>query len=118
MNSNVQSTNRAFLVYSAAMLLACVLVGSRASADEQVRAETVKFQDLNVNTPAGAEALYVRIHTAAKRVCSQPGQWMPGSVSACVRNAEATAIGKLDLPLLTAFYRAKTGDHTSLIANR
>jgi len=118
MNSNVQTINRTFLVYSAAALLACVLVAPRASADEQIRSETVKFQDLNVNTPSGAEALYGRIHAAAKRVCDQPGQWMPGSVPACVRNAEAAAIGKLDLPLLTAFYRTKTGDHSSLIANR
>jgi UrcA family protein len=118
MNSNVQTINKAFLAYAAAVLLASVLVVSKASAGEELRSETVKFQDLNVSTPVGAEALYNRIHAAAKRVCTQPGAWPP-AVIACVKNAEATAIGKVNQPLLTAFYRAKTGDQTgSLTAKR
>jgi UrcA family protein len=42
-----------------------------------VRSETVKFQDLNVGTPAGVEALYGRIHSAAVRVCSPSGGRLP-----------------------------------------
>jgi UrcA family protein len=30
---------------------------------------TVKFADLNLQTPAGVEALYKRIHSAATQVC-------------------------------------------------
>jgi UrcA family protein len=118
MNSNVQTFNKAFLASAAALLLASVLVVSTASAGEQSRSETVKFQDLDVSTSVGAEALYNRIHAAANRVCAQPGAWQP-TVIACVKKAEATAIGKVNQPLLTAYYRTKTGDHTgSLTANR
>jgi UrcA family protein len=118
MNSNVQTFNKAFLASAAALLLASVLVVSKASAGEELRSETVKFQDLNVSAPAGAEALYNRIHAAAKRVCEQQGAWQP-TVIACVKKAEATAIGKVNQPSLTAYYRTKTGDQTgSLTANR
>jgi UrcA family protein len=118
MTTNIQTLDRVFLAHAAVALLAGVLFVSKASAGEQLRSETVKFQDLNVSSPVGAEALYNRIHAAAKRVCAQPGLWQPAEI-ACVRKAEADAIGKVNQPLLTAFYRTKTGDHTaSLTANR
>jgi UrcA family protein len=110
MNSSVKTINKALLACPTAMLLACVLVVSSAFADDQVRSETVKFQDLNTGTPAGAEALYFRIHSAAKRVCSRPGDaWEMFHASTCIKDAEAGAIQKVDLPLLTAYYRTKTG---------
>jgi UrcA family protein len=118
MNTNVQTLNRALLAHAAVALLAGALAVSTASAGEPIRSETVKFQDLNVSSAAGAEALYNRIHAAAKRVCAQPDAWQP-SVIACVRKSEANAISKVNQPLLTAFYRSKTGDRTgSLTANR
>jgi UrcA family protein len=121
MGSRIQTVNRAFLACFTAMLLACVLVASNARADEQLRSETVKFQDLNVSTPAGAEALYRRIHAAARRVCESPSGWpsaWPEQVgaAACAKDAEARAIAKVNLPLLTAYYRTKTGDRTQTIA--
>jgi UrcA family protein len=118
MNANVQTINRTFLAYAAALLLASVLVVSTASAGEQSRSETVKFQDLNVSTSAGAEALYNRIHAAAQRVCTQPGE-RQRVVIGCVKKAESTAIGKVNQPLLTDYYRTKMGEQTgSLTANR
>lgn len=116
MGSKLRTINTAFRAHSTAMLLACVLVASNALADEQVRSETVKFQDLNVGTPAGAEALYSRIHSAAKRVCAPPAGWEKFGPIVCVRKAEADAIAKANLPLLTAYYRMKTGDHEETIA--
>jgi UrcA family protein len=115
MSSNLQTSSRAFLAYSSAILLACVLVTSNAAADEQVRTETVKFQDLNVATHAGVEALYSRIHSASKRVCSESDPVMQAAVIACTRNADAKAIEKVNLPLLTAYYRMKNGDHNEAI---
>jgi UrcA family protein len=116
MGSNLLSINKAFLAYSTAMLLVCVLVVSNARADEQVPSETVKFADLDVGTPAGAEALYKRIHSAARRVCRPHGSWLEelGSV-ACAKDAEARAIEKVNQPLLTAYYRMKTGNHNETI---
>jgi UrcA family protein len=105
-----------------AIATAMVLVGavvSTASADESVRTQTVKFDDLNVDTLTGAQALFTRIHSAAQRVCSDSDPLQHLAASACARKAEARAIAKLNLPQLTAFYQTKTGVQPQpLIANR
>jgi UrcA family protein len=120
MNSNVQTMNGTFLAHCAALLLAAVLVTSTAFADDQVRSETVKFGDLNVSTSAGAEALYGRIHAAAKRVCTLSNDlWARYRMLPCITSAEAKAIEKVNLPQLTAYYQSKTGGQpNALIATR
>ena|SRR5579863_3341440 len=118
MNSNVKTDKRSILGYTTAMWLACVLVAFSAHADDQVRSETVKFADLNLGTSAGVEALYGRIHAAARRVCEQPAGAL-ASGRACMTKAESDAIGKVNVPLLTAYYQKKTGNQPqALIANR
>jgi UrcA family protein len=107
MNSIAKTVSRAVLAYSTAMWLASVLVAPNAFAEDQVRAETVKFADLNVNTPAGVKALYGRIHAAAFRVCYEPEELI--RAKACITKAEGEAVKKLNLPLLTAYYQSKTG---------
>jgi UrcA family protein len=116
MNSNVKTANLSILACATAMWLACALVASNASAND-VRSETVKFADLNVSTLAGVEALYARIHAAARRVCEQPSGEME-AVRSCVAKAEREAISKADLPLLTAFYQGKNGGTPRIIASR
>ena len=94
---------------AAAVLLACVFVVSSAFAgdpDGQLRTENVKFQDLNLANPAGADALYTRIHSAAERVCAVSGEPKLGAASAsrkCTEEAVTRTIEKLDLATLTAF---------------
>jgi UrcA family protein len=93
------------------VLLACVFVVSSAFAaepDGKVRTENVKFQDLNLYSAAGVDALYKRIHAAAQCVCAVSGPpelaAFDGRASAkCTKDAEARAIEKIDLPALTAF---------------
>jgi UrcA family protein len=113
MNSNVKADSRTFLVLSTAMLLAAsVSITSTAYADEQFRVETVNFQDLDVNTPAGGQALYGRIHAAANRVCDSNISGDPfGALRAaeCARKAVAKAVEQLNLPALTAYYNMSTG---------
>jgi len=117
MNSNVKSGNRS-IVAATAMCLACVFVAFNAYAGDDARSESVKFADLNLGAPAGVEALYGRIHAAAQRVCDQPAGELDG-VRRCVRKAESQAIGKVNNPLLTAFYQKKTGSQPQTItANR
>jgi UrcA family protein len=119
MNSNVRTASYIPCAISTAMLLTCVWAFSSASADEQVRSERVKFHDLNVDTSEGVQALYGRIHAAAKRVCSESDPIMREASAACARKAEGNAIGKLSLPQLTTYYKTKNGDHTqALIAAR
>ena len=114
MKSNLKTVNHVAVAFATAMLLACAVIASSAFADDQFRSETVKFGDLNVNTPAGAEALYRRIHLAAGRVCPSDSSDPLSRISAanCARKAEAEAIEKLGLPQLTAYYQMKTGNHT------
>jgi UrcA family protein len=107
MSSNVQIIVKT--CQCAALLLGCVLSISNAVADEQPRSETVKFEDLNTGVPAGVEALYSRIHAAAKRVCEQSDPVMMAARGPCARKAEMQAVAKVDLPSLTAYYRMKTG---------
>ena len=118
MNSNVKTDNRSILGYTTAMWLACVLVAFNAHADDEARSETVKFADLNLGTPAGVEALFGRIHAAARRVCEQPAGEL-AATRACMTKAESQAIGKVNVPLLTAYYQKKTGSYPQTItANR
>ena len=117
MNSNIKT--RILNALATATLLTCVWGASSAFADEQVRSEKVKFQDLNVTTPEGVQALYGRIHAAAGRVCLQSDPVLREAQSSCARKAEANAIEKLNLSQLTAYYKIKTGDHTQpLLATR
>jgi UrcA family protein len=92
-----------------AILLGCVFAASSAFAGEpegQVRTEDIMFQDLNLNTSAGVDALYQRVHSAAQHVCAvSAGQADLGAASAsarCSKEAEARAIEKMNLPALTA----------------
>jgi UrcA family protein len=119
MNAIVKTANRPILVLSTAVLLACSGLGSTVRAEEPVRAETVKFHDLNLNTPEGVQALYGRIHVAAKRVCSETDPLLQPAFVGCARKAEAQAVASVGLPELSAYYRAKTGDQSApLIAGR
>jgi UrcA family protein len=95
---------------AAGVLLACVFVVSSALAvepDGEVRIEHVKFQDLNLDTVAGVDALYKRIHAAAQRVCAVSGPvelvfYVSRASAKCTKDAEARAIEKINLPALTA----------------
>ena len=115
MNSNAKTENRTILACAAAMWLACTLVAFNARAGDESRSETVKFGDLNLGTPADVEALYGRIHVAARRVCQQPAGELV-AVRGCMTKAESEAIGKVDAPLLTEFYQKKTGSPPQMIA--
>lgn len=118
MSSNVKSLIPARAAFATALLLAMGVV-SVAHGEEQLRSETVKFADLNVAAPSGVQALYDRIHAAARRVCSESDPLQQLAASACTRKAEAKAIEKVSLPQLTAFYRMKNGGPSQpLIATR
>jgi UrcA family protein len=111
MSSNIKT--RMPLVLASVMLLTCAWGAPSAFADEQVRSERVKFADLNIETPEGVQALYGRIHAAAKRVCSESDPVLKAAENVCISNADSNAIAKLNLPQLTAYYKikTKTSDH-------
>jgi UrcA family protein len=59
------------IVVMAAALAAGLLVGVAHGAEPGNGApvKTVTYQDINLNTDAGVQVLYKRIHGAAKQVC-------------------------------------------------
>jgi UrcA family protein len=117
MNSIAKVAHRSTLVYATAMWLTCVLVAFNAHAGDS-RSETVKFADLNLGSQAGVETLYGRIHAAARRVCDQPAG-EEEAIRSCMKKAESAAVGKVNAPLLTAFYQNKNGTRPQTItANR
>jgi len=97
----------------------CVVAGAFTTAGAQPGAAAVRFEDLNVSSPAGIEALYARIQAAAVRVCAESDPSLRAAVPPCIWRAEARAVAQANLPALTAYYRSHTtGRPQVLIANR
>ena len=95
----------------ALLALASAAASANPSGDtEEVQAENVNYEDLNLNTLAGVSVLYNRIERAARLVCgpnndqSRHGQW-----KTCYRMAIAAAVAKVNNPLLTAIHDSKFG---------
>ena len=100
-------------VIKALILLSTVPFASAAVAAEaplHVEQRVVKYADLDITHPAGAEVLHRRIASAANRVClleferylelSQQGRQ-------CVSDAITRAVNDVNAPLLTAYHRSK-----------
>ena len=82
--------------------------------------ETVRFQDLNVESPAGAAALYQRLHAAAQHVCFAEWDKDPIKVQraeACANEAESRAVSQLNVAALTAYYQTKSRQDLTLSAS-
>ncbi|MBV9912071.1 MAG: UrcA family protein [Sinobacteraceae bacterium] len=115
MSIKTRALARSRVVFPVAVLFACGCSILTASAEE-VRSETVKFKDLSLDTPAGVQALYRRIHAAAQRVCLQTDPIGRAGAAGCAKQAESRAVEKVGNPQLTAYYQAKTGKQSTLLA--
>jgi UrcA family protein len=91
----------------------CVLATAALSAlatpaqatDESPPSKTVKFADLDIQTPDGAKVLYHRIRVAASEVCSASTGGDPvmrPAVHQCIETAIDNAVKKVNAPYLTA----------------
>lgn len=115
MNWNTKTESTIYVAFSAAVILTCMFaVGTSFAAvrDDEVPSETVKFQDLNLEHPAGIAALYKRIHTAAQHVCAeQESRDLTNlqRVKACETQAEGRAVAQLNIAALTAYVQTKNG---------
>lgn len=92
-------------IYSVIGAAALCSLTTTAGADvENPTSKTVKFDDLNITTPAGAKALYRRIQAAAVEVCPLEMAYnlqMERSHRACVDHAIDNAVKKVNSPALT-----------------
>jgi len=97
---------------AAATLSALTLLGTASLAHADVPSDTerqtVRFDDLNLTTPAGLQALYLRIQNAAHDVCG-PSHVLGSRIVSeawkeCVSASVRDAVLKINRPSLTAYY--------------
>ncbi len=104
-NMNTTRTKLYTVIYCALGTAAFTTLTTPAGADGLTPAsKTVKFDDLNITTAAGAKVLYRRIQTAAVEVC--PAQFsyslrMEQAQRACVDHAIDNAVKKVNSSALT-----------------
>lgn len=77
-------------------LAASLPIAAAAAAEPVVTREVVRFDDLNLASPAGVKALERRIGNAARRVCGYNETRgfsfiLPKEISTCMNNALASA---------------------------
>jgi UrcA family protein len=72
---------------------------------------TVRYTDLDLNTPAGVEALYARLRTASRSVCKVgEARALIDAMAAksCYRQVLGAAVDDAKLPTLTALHRVES----------
>ena len=116
MNAHFSRSIRRFRRHAAlAAVVYCVALAATATADErdwQPRTKVVNYADLNLNSEAGARALYGRLRLAASQVCapskgvalSEFSNWRK-----CFDLTLARAVKQIDQPVLTAYHLRQTG---------
>jgi UrcA family protein len=86
-------------------LIVCLLGITPAwSNAADVTSVTVRYGDLDLSSPAGADALYRRIQAAGKQVCGYSGATLLEQAAwrSCYRNAVGDAVRKVNSPQLIA----------------
>ena len=82
-----------------------------AQTSDAVPSVLVKYRDLDIGSPAGAQVLLKRIEAAANTACGgapdirQLSQW--ASFEACRKSAVARAVVAVDSPMLTAMAHSR-----------
>jgi UrcA family protein len=81
----------------------------------------VHFADLDLNHSAGVAALYGRIRFAAREVCGPVQDRVLHSTvgtARCVTQAIARAVADVNVPTLTSYHLARTGQTITLAEQR
>jgi UrcA family protein len=92
------------------LLCATTFVATGASAGEFKESASVSFVVADLQTPTGAQVLYRRIQSVAKRVCREPPMREMTRYYAyrmCVELAVEDAVAQVHSPVLTALHRSK-----------
>lgn len=83
----------------------------RSETAAQLPSVAVNYEDLNLNTPAGVDALYARLRAASRSVCNVGQRRALADVMAsksCYRQVLEAAVSNANLPTLTARHRIQT----------
>jgi UrcA family protein len=115
MNVNIRRSFSSGLgAFGLAALCVAGLPGAHAGDKNNLvegRSTIVKFSDLNLQDPAGAEELYRRIQRAAQKVCWDTQDYHVLKDIArrdCIERAVAKAVSDVNKPHLNALYARKT----------
>jgi UrcA family protein len=89
-------------------------------ADGYVVSRTVKYEDLDLNSQAGAKKLYRRLESMARTVCDARRPYDPEYIKAvirpCLTTTVANAVKDVNAPLLTAYHQLQTGEQAVKVA--
>jgi UrcA family protein len=72
MNTTIRTRLHAAILCVLGTAALDTLTTSAGAAEQDPPTKTVRFNDLDISTPAGAKVLYRRIQAAAREVCQQP----------------------------------------------
>ena len=116
---NTRSHSVLALAAIAALGIGMTSVGHAAEPGDLPTA-SIRVDDLNLSTDAGAERLFGRLRLAAARVCADdPGVlyplWESVAINACEQRAIAPPVQQLNAPLLTARYNRYYHDSKGVV---
>lgn len=112
MKTPIKSATRRFAAGALLLAVASSFAGICSAADANPLQALVKYGDLNVSSTEGATVLYNRIRAAAEQVCRPLDSRdfaFQRLKEACIHNAIADAVTKVNQPALFSVYSAKNG---------
>lgn len=98
-------------IAAAAQLLVSVASAEPNTVDEAPRV-VVRFAELDLSKAAGADALYQRIRSAARNVCSMHESRDPAQIArsySCYRSAVDNAVAQVNHPRLSLLHDRALG---------
>jgi UrcA family protein len=107
------------LALSLALTSLALAAPALAGPMEMAKSTTVRASDLDLSNPADVQALYGRIHSAARRVCADlagPGATMRVELRACMRTAMDSGVLSANSAALSALHLDATGRAPSAVA--
>jgi len=105
--SKLTTFRRSLAVAGAFAALAVTTVGSAAAPRDEAPSVTVRYDDLNLASTAGVDALYRRISSAASAVCRDEHTrdlTLQAAVEHCRANAIAQAVAEVKNPQLAVVH--------------
>ena len=110
----MKTTNYTKQIAMATIASICVASAAMGAHADELNAptRTVRYSDLNLDTPAGISVLYKRIRYAAEEVCgdaSWRGLAEAAAAKACVDHAVYVSVHSVNNAKLTSEYQAHMG---------
>lgn len=108
--------NQKMMLPCGLLMMSFVSMGASAAvsaSDDEVPTYHVNYADLDLGHRAGADALFARIKSAARRVCepvaaSAPFRFAQAREKSCMDKAIADAVADVRSPLLTDVYLGRS----------